>query len=181
MMKFKNTPATTALVAGLTLLCPSLKAQTPQLEAALQALYDYADRQNATLHSLQTAVSEAQAAVNTTRPARLSEVSAQLSVSYLGDARLWNRQFGQGTTAPMPHFGNNFVLRAEQAVYTGGALTAGTELARQNSRMAELTAEEARQRVHFLLTAYYLQLHNLQLHNLLYCYYQLRFAACLFQ
>lgn len=161
MMKFKITPP--ALVAaGLALLCQPMEAQTPQLEAALQSLYDQADRQNATLQSLRTAVNEAQAAEGTTRMARLPEVSAQLSLSYLGDARLWNRQFGQGTTAPMPHFGNNFVLRAEQAVYTGGALTASTQLARQNSRMANLTAEEARQRVHFLLTAYYLQLHNLR-------------------
>ena len=144
MMKFKITPP--ALVAaGLALLCQPMEAQTPQLEAALQSLYDQADRQNATLQSLRTAVSEAQAAEGTTRMARLPEVSAQLSLSYLGDARLWNRQFGQGTTAPMPHFGNNFVLRADDIIWILGTVETVVELL-QDDAITDHEANAKRQK-----------------------------------
>ena len=64
--------------------------------------------------------------------------------------------------APMPHFGNNFLLRAEQVVYSGGAITCGIRLAEQQTKMLRLSADEQRQRVRFLLVGLYLQLHSLR-------------------
>ena len=61
----------------------------------------------------------------------------------------------------MPHFGNNFLFKAQQVVYSGGALTAGVAMAQQNEQMQRLSADNERQRVQFLLTGLYLQLHSL--------------------
>lgn len=62
----------------------------------------------------------------------------------------------------MPHFGNNFSLAARQVVYGGGGINAGIQLARQGGKLAQLNAEDGKQRVCFLLTGLYLQLHNLR-------------------
>lgn len=62
----------------------------------------------------------------------------------------------------MPHYGNNFLLRAEQVIYTGGAIKGGIELAQQNARMQQLSAQSEEQRVRYMLTSLYLQLHSLR-------------------
>lgn len=82
---------------------------------------------------MRAAIATAEAGEETARLAQLPDVEAQLSISYLGDARLWNRTFGESMAAPMPHFGNNFLLRAEQVVYSGGAITCGIRLAEQQT------------------------------------------------
>ena len=151
-----------SLVWSVVGLAVPVQAQTPQFKNALQELYTMADSHNATLRSLQSAVVEAEAGVRSAEAAKLPDVSGQVSFSYLGNARLWNRHFGESTSAPMPHFGNNYLLRAQQVVYSGGALTAGVELAGQNARMAGLSAEEGTQQVRFLLAGLFLQLHNLR-------------------
>lgn len=140
-----------------------MRAQTVQLNQALHQLFSIADAHNANLRTVRAAIDEAQAGVGSAQKAVLPDVGAQLSLSYLGNARLWNRHFGESINAPMPHFGNNFVLQAQQIVYAGGALTAGIRLAKQNEAMQRLNADDERRRVQFMLTGLYLQLHNL--HN----------------
>ena len=96
-----------ALCLGVaTMLVPAvMQAQTAALQGALNQLFRVAEQHNATLQSMQSAIDVAQAGVDAAQKAKLPDVEAQLSVSYLGDAWLWNRHFGESTKAPMPHFG----------------------------------------------------------------------------
>ena len=151
-------------LCGTTALCVPLlvHAQTSPFDPTLQQLYRTAEAHNATLQSARSALTAAQAGIETARMAKLPEVSAQVSVSYLGNGRLWNRKFGESTSAPMPHYGNNFLLRAEQVLYAGGAIKSSMTLASQQAQMAGLTIEEERQRVRFALASLYLQLHCLR-------------------
>lgn len=148
--------------AAMMLVPAAVQAQTPALQGGLDRLFRVAEDHNATLQSMRSAIDVAQAGVDAAQKAKLPDVNAQLSVSYLGDAWLWNRHFGDCTKAAMPHFGNNFLLKAQQVVYSGGALTAGVQMARQNEQMQRLTADGERLRVQFLLTGLYLQLHSLR-------------------
>lgn len=149
-------------IGAAMMLVPAVaQAQTATLQGGLDRLFRVAEEHNATLQSMRSAIDVAQAGVEAAQKAKLPDVNAQLSVSYLGDAWLWNRHFGETTKAPMPHFGNNFLLKAQQVVYSGGALTAGVTMARQNEQMQRLTADAERLRVQFLLTSLYLQLHSL--------------------
>lgn len=152
------------LLCGTTLSCvPYLvRAQNEVLTASLHSLYATAHAHNANLQSCQAAISEATAAIEAARMSKLPDVKGQVSLSYLGNARLWNRKFGDSQSAPMPHYGNNFLLRAEQVLYTGGAIKNEIKLAQQNAQMHQLAAEEAEQRVRFVLTSLYFQLHNLR-------------------
>lgn len=139
----------------------STHAQCAALEESIHTLFCQAERSNATLRTLSDAVSESQAGVATAKGEWLPEITGQASVAYLGDARLWNRHFGESTAAPMPHFGNNFALRAQQTVYSGGAITNGIRMARQQQQMAELNADKARLDVRLLIVGLYMQLHSL--------------------
>ncbi len=152
------------LLLGAALMpCPStMRAQTAQLKGSLNNLFSIAEAHNASLRTVRAAIDEAEAGVKAAQKAQLPDVSAQLSVSYLGNARLWNRHFGEGVCAEMPHFGNNFLLQAKQVVYAGGALSAGIQLAKQNASMQKISAADEHRRVQFLLTGLFLQLHNLQ-------------------
>ena len=105
------------LVGMASVFVPSaLWGQNQRLTGQLQQLFDCAEQNNASLIRMRAAIATAEAGEETARLAQLPDVEAQLSISYLGDARLWNRTFGESMAAPMPHFGNNFLLRAEQVV-----------------------------------------------------------------
>ena len=132
------------------------------VEPHLQHLFETAEAHNASLQSLEAASREAQAAVETAKAERLPDVSAQASYCYYGNARLWNRHFGESTSAPMPHWGNNYALKASQVVYSGGAVTASIELSKQGAQIARLAKREVQQNVRFALVGLYLQLHHLQ-------------------
>ena len=150
-------------LSAISMFLPAyLQAQTAELQEGLARLFATAEQHNATLRSLETALQVAEAGVNSAKAAKLPDITGEAAVSYLGNARLWNRQFGESTAAPMPHFGNNFSLSAQQVVYGGGGINASIKLARQGSELAQLNAEDGKQRVRFLLTGLYLQLHNLR-------------------
>lgn len=151
------------LGAALTCVPATLQAQTAELTAGVNNLFSIAEGHNATLRSLQSAVAEAEAGIESARMAKLPEIEGQASVSYLGNARLWNRHFGESTSAHMPHYGNNFSLKAQQVIYAGGSIMSSIELAKQAAQMQSLSAEEGRKQVRFLLVGLYLQLHSL--HN----------------
>ncbi len=138
-------------------------AQSEALSAGMNEMFRVAEGHNASLQAVRTAIREAEAGIASARTAKLPEITGSASVSYLGNARLWNRHFGERTSAPMPHYGNNFLLHAEQVLYTGGAIRSQIALAGQAAQQAVLTAEEQRQQVRFGLVSMYLQLHCL--HN----------------
>lgn len=148
-------------VAG-TLMPALVQAQSRALQAGLQSLFLTAEQHNATLKSMQAAIDEAVAGTATARTARLPEIEGSASFSYLGNGRIWNRHFGEGAAAPMPHYGNNFYLKASQLIYAGGAVNAAIRLSEQNAQMSRLAAESEKQKLRFLLIGLYLQLHTLR-------------------
>ncbi len=144
------------LTAGL-----SASAQNAVLESTLRQLFHTAELHNLSLEAFRTASLEAEAAESEAKAARLPEISAELALSYIGNGRITNRRFGNGQKASMPHFGNNFALRASQVVYAGGAIDAGIDLAEQARQLAKLSEAENLQRVRFMIVGLYLQLHNI--------------------
>ena len=154
--------AASVWIAATACVPMSVQAQSKALSEGLQMLYANAETHNATLNSLRAAIATADAGVEVARMDKLPNISGQASFSYLGNARLWNRKFGESTSAPMPHYGNNFLLQAEQVLYAGGAIKSGITLAQQQAEMTRLAVKDERQHQRMLLTGLYLQLHNLR-------------------
>lgn len=127
----------------------------------LQELFVLAEENSRRIQVYNIAHEVAEAAVGSARAARLPEIGVSLSVSYLGDGWLSDRDFGHGTNIDMPHFGNNFAVQASQVLYAGGAIGSGIELAELEKQMAALDVQKNRQEVRLLLVGHYLDLYKL--------------------
>lgn len=154
---------------GLIALCvavlcsPGLYAQSASSGRLLSVdeMFRLADENSKSIQTYSTAREAADQALQAAKAQRLPDVSASLSVSYLGDGRLWDRDFSNGTNIPMPHFGNNFALEAQQVIYAGGAVNSSIALAELGQQMAGLDAQKNRQEIRFLLIGYYLNIYKL--------------------
>lgn len=143
-------------------LCPYVCAQTQEGRVmGMEEMFRLADENSKSIQAYQTGKEAADEALKAAKSQRLPDINASLSFSYLGDGRLWDRDFSNAMTIDMPHFGNNFALEAEQVVYAGGAISSGIELAKLEQLMSELDWQKNRQDIRFLLTGYYLDLYKL--------------------
>lgn len=161
----------TLLTASLALmLCPPLAyAQTDARHPlTLEQLFTLADRNSKSLRPAATGVAEAGQAVEAAQRARLPDINASLSGSFLGNGCLIDRDLGSGMKAPMPHWGNNFALEVTQVIYAGGALDGAVALSRLQAESARQTLAADRNKVRFLALGYYLDLFKQQ--NLLQVY-----------
>lgn len=140
-----------------SLISSSLLAQQP-IPLSLEEMFMLAEENSKTIKVSQLAVREATEGIDVAKNDRLPDIEASLSLSYIGDGWMTDRNFKNGTKAPMPHFGNNFAFKATQAVYTGGAIHAGIELSRLQKQMAQAELEQNRQNIRFMLVAHYLDL-----------------------
>ena len=155
----------TLLTASLALmLCPPLAyAQTDARHPlTLEQLFTLADRNSKSLRPAVTGVAEAGQAVEAAQRARLPDINASLSGSFLGNGCLIDRDLGSGMKAPMPHWSNNFALEVTQVIYAGGAVSSEVEIAGLQAQVARLRSSDNRQDVRFLLLGYYLGIWQLR-------------------
>lgn len=129
---------------------------------SIDDVFDLAEQNSAMLRSSKIAADVTKASVSTAKAQRLPDVTASLGLSYLGNGYLLDRDFKNGMSVEMPHFGNNFALKASQAVYTGGALSSQIRLSELGHQMANQQVEDTRNNVRFMLVGYYLQLAMLE-------------------
>ena len=128
----------------------------------LEQMFALADENSKTMKTEDAAVTEAQQAVKVAKNGYLPDIDISLSASYLGNGYLLDREFKNGQSVPMPHFGNNFAIEATQLIYAGGAVTNGVAVAKLKEEMASANREAARSRIRFMLTGFYLDLYKLR-------------------
>ena len=127
----------------------------------IDEMFRLADENSQSIQTYKTGKETADEALKAAKSQRLPDIGASLSFSYLGDGYLWDRDFKNGQNIPMPHFGNNFALEAQQVIYAGGAINSSITLAELGQQMATLDWQKNRQEIRFLLTGYYLDLYKL--------------------
>lgn len=146
----------TALLTALV-ACAAWAGERPMTVDSLMAL---TDRNSASLHTRLAAVAVATEGVDAARSQRLPSIDASLSVSYLGNALVTTREFSEGQWTHTPHLGNSFALQVQQVVYSGGAITAGVDLARVQRQQAENNVALTRQQQRFLALGQYLDIYK---------------------
>ncbi len=127
----------------------------------IDEMFRLADENSQSIQTYKTGREAADEALKAAKSQRLPDIGASLSFSYLGDGYIWDRDFKNGQNIPMPHFGNNFALEAQQVIYAGGAINSSIALAELGQQMAALDWQKNRQEIRFLLTGYYLDLYKL--------------------
>ena len=153
-------------------LCASLcsvgmYAQQPRV-LSLEEIFALADENSKTIQAEDAAVTEAQQEIREAENGRLPDIELSVSASYLGNGYLLDRNFSNGQSIKMPHFGNNFAIKATQLIYGGGAVTSSIAMAKLKHEMAGINRDAARSNVRFMLAGFYLDL--CKLHNMLKVY-----------
>lgn len=115
------------------------------------SLFRLIDERSRTLRLAALGVDEAKEGESVARAAILPDVGVGLSVGWLGNGYLSDRDFSSGMKVHNPHSANNFAIDAVQTVYSGGAVTEGIRMARLNSFMARLDVERSRRDVRFVM------------------------------
>ena len=145
----------------IMVLCASLWTEGSYAQnycvLTLEQIFALADENSKSLKIEDTAVLEAQQGVKVARNGYLPDIDISLSASFLGNGFLMDRNFSGGQSIKMPHFGNNFAIKATQLIYGGGAITNGVIMAKLKEEMANINREAARSRIRFMLTGFYLE------------------------
>ena len=150
----------------IMVLCASLWAEGSYAQNSyvltLEHMFALADKNSKSLKIEDAAVIEAQQGVKVAQNGYLPDIDLSLSVSYLGNGCLTDRDFSNGQNIQMPHWGNNFAIQATQLIYGGGAITNGVAMAKLKEEMAGVNREAARTRIRFMLAGIYLDLYKFQ-------------------
>lgn len=133
--------------------------QTKQV-FTIEDLFEVAETNSAQLRPSLSAEEEARREISIARSGRLPDIEANLSLSYIGDGFTTKRNFSDYQKAPIPHFGNAFGINITQPVYTGGAISAGIEMAELKSTASRYATELQRDNIRFQLTGFYLDIYK---------------------
>ncbi len=139
------------------LLC-SGNAHAQLRTITIEELFELCDNSSKSVEISRLGAKMAAEGVKAARSAMLPEVESSLSVSFLGDGCVTDRDFTNFTNADMPHFGNNFAIKASQVIYAGGAISAGIKQAEIDKKIAEKGVELQKQNIRFLMLGNYLEL-----------------------
>lgn len=136
--------------------------ESVQKRLSIDEMFALAEENSKSLRADKTGVEESLRAIKEAKNARLPEISAEVSVNYIGDGRMWERDFSDKMNIDMPHFGNNLTVKASQVIYSGGAIRSSIDLARLQSESARWTLEDTRDKTRLRLVGYYLDLFKQQ-------------------
>ena len=150
------------IMASCASLCAMSAYAQQSYVLSLERMFSLADENSKTIQVENAALSEARQAVRVAQNGKLPDIELSLSASYLGNGCLMDRDFSNGKNIQMPHFGNNFAIKATQLIYRGGVVNTGIAMAKLKEEMAGINLEATRSRVRFMLTGFYLDLYKLQ-------------------
>ena len=129
-------------------------------EYTLEEIFSTAEANSVQLRPSFTAEEEARREISVARSQRLPDITASLSLSYIGDGFTTKRNFSDYQKAPIPHFGDGVGINVSQPVYTGGAITSAIEMAELKSTAARYATDFQRDNIRFQLTGFYLDLYK---------------------
>lgn len=104
---------------------------------------------------------EAEQAVKIAKNDLLPSIGAKATAQYISDCVTFDRDFGNWESGEMPHFGNSLILKATQAIYSGGRISNNIKLKRLQKESYIQDEKQNRQDLRFLLASYYLEISKL--------------------
>lgn len=128
----------------------------------MDELFSLADKNSKSIRLHQLVIREAEQGIKVARNAYLPSLSVKAEATYIGDGCMTDRDFSNGVHADMPHWGNSFVVKAQQTLYAGGSIQSSVQQSKLQKQAAEQTHLDNRQDLRFLLAGYYLDLFQLR-------------------
>lgn len=155
-------------IAGLFFLGFVCVSHAQPMLMTIEQLFELADKNSKDIQLHNLMINEADQAVKVAKNKLLPTIDAKADFSYIGDGVMTDRDFSNGIHADMPHFGNSFVLKASQVVYSGGAISGNIERSKLEAVKARHEYDISRQDLRFLLLGYYLDLFQLNNQKIVY-------------
>lgn len=155
-------------IAGLFFLGFVYVSHAQPMLMTIEQLFELADKNSKDIQLHNLMINEADQAVKVAKNKLLPTIDAKAEFSYIGDGVMTDRVFSNGIHADMPHFGNSFVLKASQVVYSGGAISGNIERSKLEAVKARHEYDISRQDLRFLLLGYYLDLFQLNNQKIVY-------------
>lgn len=155
-------------IAGLFFLGFVCVSHAQPMLMTIEQLFELADKNSKDIQLYNLMINEADQAVKVAKNKLLPTIDAKAEFSYIGDGVMTDRDFSNGIHADMPHFGNSFVLKASQVVYSGGAISGNIERSKLEAVKARHEYDISRQNLRFLLLGYYLDLFQLNNQKIVY-------------
>lgn len=137
----------------------SANAQTRKM--SMNELFELIGQNNKSIKASRSAAAAAIEGIKAAKSERLPDVNVQLSASYIGNAIMMDRDFSDWQYLDSPHWGNQFVVDAQQTIYTGGAITAGIKLAELGANQADIRVTQNVQDQRFIALSQYLELEKI--------------------
>lgn len=155
-------------IAGLFFIGFVYVSHAQPMLMTIEQLFELADKNSKDIQLHNLMINEADQAVKVAKNKLLPTIDAKAEFSYIGDGVMTDRDFSNGIHADMPHFGNSFVLKASQVVYSGGAISGNIERSKLEAVKARHEYDISRQDLRFLLLGYYLDLFQLNNQKIVY-------------
>ena len=121
-------------------------------------LFELVENNNQQLKISESFVRIASDRVGVAKNQRNPSITASANAYYIGDAYILDKDFANGTSVSVPHFGNSFSLQASQLVFKGGALNNSVDIAELQEQIARLNFSADKQDIKFLVLGYYFDL-----------------------
>lgn len=128
----------------------------------IDSMFKIAEENNRAIKLQKLLEENSREGISVSKNALLPSIDFSLSASYLGNAWITDRNFSNGITGEMPHFGNNISIEASQILFAGGAIKnsiKNAEVAYQKTQMQKL---KCKQDIKFALLREYLQIFHLE-------------------
>jgi outer membrane protein len=146
----------------LSLCVQQLHAQdSSRYTLGIDEMFRLANENSKSIRTFNTGIEQAKDGIKVAKSNQLPSIDVGLSVSYLGNAYIMDRDFSNGVKGEMPHYGNSFSIEASQVIYAGGAISSGIAIAELQEKITELERANNQEDIRFLLIGYYLELYKL--------------------
>ncbi len=148
------------LIVLLSVACLPLSVGAQRL-LTIEEMFSLAEENNSSVQEFAAGEEAAAEDLKVAGNDRLPSIDASVQLSYIGNGWLADRNFRNGQTFKMPHFGNDLLVSVSEVIYGGGAVSKNVEVADLKSQIAQLQSRNNLQDVRFLLIGYYLGLYQL--------------------
>jgi outer membrane protein TolC len=147
----------------MAVLCASLCtgaycAEPETVSLDISRVLELVEQNNKDVATARRNVDVSQQGIKVANAAKLPNIDASVSISYIGDATITDRDFSNVMRAATPHFGNSASVTVYQPVYAGGAINAGVDIAKTQTALSQTELDITRQNVGIRAVACYLEL-----------------------
>lgn len=141
----------------LLLSASALQSQTSRT-VTIEELFRLAETRNSDIGAAEQAIDVARQQEKVARTARLPQANASLTLNYLGDGTILDRDFSNPVRDKLPHFSNTLGVEVYQPVYTGGAVSGAVSLSESQTALTAVGFETTKNSVRMMIVRNYLEL-----------------------